>query len=110
MTDEILEQVKKDPGFKFSNLYGMYINKDATLVYCLDLRGGYASSWRLARVKVDEYTGYRYINYHRRRLSAKRVLQDAWGYDYELNPLSSPPYYREKYNNYYRKRMKHNDK
>lgn len=109
MTDEILELIKKAPDFKFSNLYGMYINKDATWIYCLDLRGGYTGSWRLAQVKVDEYTGYRYINYHKRRLSAKRVLQDAWGHDHELNSLSSPPCYREKYNNY-RKRMKHNDK
>lgn len=108
MTDEALERIKKDSNFKFSNTYGMYINKDATLVYCLDLRGGYASSWRVTKVKVDEYTGYRYINYHRRRLSVKRILQDAWGFTYELPPLSSPPCYRETYNNY-RKRMKHND-
>lgn len=88
--EEFDEVVKNNPEYKYSKRYSMYIDETATIVYALSLRGKHGT-WRQCKVKVDEYTGYRYIN-HGGKVSLLRVLQDAWGKDHKLIPLIVPPY------------------
>lgn len=102
--NEFEELIKNNPEYKHSEKYNMYVNEDATLLYALNRR-----TWMSYQIHVDEYTGFRYINQHHKKISLLRVLQDAWGTDHKLRPLSDPPYRRDEFNKK-RKEKRHNSK
>ena len=89
--------VMENPEFKYSPGYCVYINEKATLVAAHDRRGG-GTNWHFAKIQVDEYTGFRFVYLNKKRISLKKILKNAWGQEYELPPLSSPPIYRDRYN------------
>lgn len=95
--NEFEELVKNNPEYKRSEKYNMYIDKDATMLYAVNNAGG-GSKWMNYQIHVDEYTGFRYVNYKHKKISLLRVLQDAWGNEYKLKPLCEPPYFRDEYN------------
>lgn len=95
--NEFEELVKTNPEYKHSEKYNMYIDKDATMLYAVNNAGG-GSKWMNYQIHVDEYTGFRYVNYKHKKISLLRVLQDAWGNEYKLKPLCVPPYKRDEFN------------
>lgn len=106
MTDEEFNTiVKTNSEYRYSEVYCMYINSDATVIWAPDTRGKYGGfKWKIAHVRVDERTGYRYIYRHKKRLSILRILQTAWGPEYSLPKLSQPPMLREEWNDYQKSR------
>lgn len=96
-----LEELMIYDEYKKSNIYQAYINKKATIVI---VPSGKGDNWKYANIHVNEYTGYRYVSVCGQTVSLKKLLKSSWGDSYELPQLSSPPYFREKWNEYQKNR------